>query len=73
MKKSWKSMDTRESIQKEYNLFKFDLISYNIDYKLDNGIIVIVNSCDGVVHLVITYYNRIILTQSNFIITSNIF
>ena len=48
-----------------------DLINHNIDCKVGNGIVAIVNSCDGAVHPVTRHCNRTILTQSIGILTSN--
>ena len=48
-----------------------DLINHNIDYKAGNGIVVIVNSCDGTVHPVTRCCDRTMLTHSIGILTSN--
>ena len=39
------------------------LINHKIDYKTGNVIVVIMNSCDGAVHIVTRYCDRTMLTQ----------
>ena len=48
-----------------------DLINHKIDYKLGNGIVSILNSCDEEVHPVTRHCDRTMLTQSIGILTSN--
>ena len=49
-----------------------NLVNHDMNCKLDNGIAVIVNSCNLVVHPVARYCNRTILTQLISIVTSNV-
>ena len=48
-----------------------DLINHSIDHKAGDGIVAIVNSCDGVVHPITRHCDRTILTQSIGVLTSN--
>ena len=47
-----------------------DLVNHNMNHKLDNGTIAIVNSCDGAVHPVTRCCDRSMMTQSISIVTS---